>query len=573
MTSLVNELDNYISKQVGENGHAEYTFSNNTQEKIVQFSFQLTRTNNNNNLQSILDGLLVNLKYHSDNKLYLRILYKMIGQTRDIISGKGEYNLTYMMIYTWYFHFPELSFFALKCLVDLGDNIHQYGSWKDIKYFCKYCRDKGLSIEHPLMQYSVKLINKQLKVDYNNFLSNKTNLSLLAKWVPREKSSFYWMYDELATKYFSNYIKTAKTTGSYENAILKCKTDYRKLLSQLNTYLDTLQIKQCKNTWASINFNNVTSISLAKQKKAFLNIKKDNKPKYPDNKDRNVCSENFKTHIKKSVQEEIKIKGKRVGMETFTAQALELLHSNSNDENNEYIKLQIDLLNSQWKNNSQQTGTLNKIIPMVDVSGSMDGEPLHAAIALGIRVAKKSLIGKRVMTFSIEPNWVNLDDTQDFVSMVDVISRSNWGMNTDFYKALDLILTCIVEKKLLPEEVEGMVLVIFSDMQIDHADENHLTFYESISEKYRIAGLGTHGKPFNPPHILFWNLRSTTGFPTLSTQKNTSMMSGFSPSLLDLFCDKGIEALKDCTPWSNLIESLKNERYKIMENKFNELFC
>jgi hypothetical protein len=50
-------------------------------------------------------------------------------------------------------------------------------------------------------------------------------------------------------------------------------------------------------------------------------------------------------------------------------------------------------------------------------------------------------------------------------------------------------------------------------------------------------------------------------------------MSGFSPSLLNLFCDKGIEALKDCTPWLNLIESLKNERYKIMENKFNELFC
>ena len=39
---------------------------------------------------------------------YLILLYKMIGQTRDIIDGKGECSLTYMMIYTWYDFYPEL---------------------------------------------------------------------------------------------------------------------------------------------------------------------------------------------------------------------------------------------------------------------------------------------------------------------------------------------------------------------------------------------------------------------------------------------------------------------------------
>ena len=41
-------------------------------------------------------------------------------------------------------------------------------------------------------------------------------------------------------------------------------------------------------------------------------------------------------------------------------------------------------------------------------------------------------------------------------------------------------------------------------------------------------------------------------------------MSGFSPALLNLFCDKGIEALNSCTPWSVLEKSLDNDRYKIM---------
>jgi hypothetical protein len=45
------------------------------------------------------------------------------------------------------------------------------------------------------------------------------------------------------------------------------------------------------------------------------------------------------------------------------------------------------------------------------------------------------------------------------------------------------------------------------------------------------------------------------------------MMSGFSPALLNLFCEQGIDALQSCTPWSLLERSLENERYKIMEDK------
>jgi hypothetical protein len=47
------------------------------------------------------------------------------------------------------------------------------------------------------------------------------------------------------------------------------------------------------------------------------------------------------------------------------------------------------------------------------------------------------------------------------------------------------------------------------------------------------------------------------------------MMSGFSPSLLNLFCEKGIDALQSCTPWSLLEQSLENERYKIMGDKLS----
>ena len=41
------------------------------------------------------------------------------------------------------------------------------------------------------------------------------------------------------------------------------------------------------------------------------------------------------------------------------------------------------------------------------------------------------------------------------------------------------------------------------------------------------------------------------------------MFSGFSPVLLNLFCEKGIDFLNNATPWSQLIDILKNKRYDI----------
>ena len=63
MAALINAIDNYTTTQIGENGHVEYGWSNNTREKIAQFSFQLNRTNDNGlkNLQEILKGLLFSL--------------------------------------------------------------------------------------------------------------------------------------------------------------------------------------------------------------------------------------------------------------------------------------------------------------------------------------------------------------------------------------------------------------------------------------------------------------------------------------------------------------------------------
>jgi len=566
----------------GENGHAEHEWSTVIKEQLVQFDFQCVRTDHDGleNLGNILDDLLTKLKVRTtfgDNTL-LVLLYKMIGKTRDIESGKGEYTLSYMMIWKWYAYFPELAEVAISLFVHQLDQ-KPYGSWKDIKYFCEYIIDRGSDINHPLILTCIDLMNKQLRKDMET-CKDTDNLSLVSKWVPREKSRFGWLTKKLACAFYPEYI-TCASNLSIKKAEKKCLTEYRILCSTLNRYIDTVQIKQAGKKWATIDHSKTTSITMAKNKKAFLNLRNNNVQRSND-PDRIQCAENFKSFIAKRKQSGKEIKGKHVGLDMFTRSAIEQIHSDENSE-------EVYVINSQWRDNASQKNAngLGPVIAIVDTSGSMNGDPLHAAIALGCRVAEKSIFGKRVMTFSRDPEWINLDDCDTFTKMVSKIVRtSNAGMSTDFYKALDLILTAIETMHVPQEDAENIILAVFSDMQIDDnlsdmtgvctynpseeqkvvASKRWETMYDKIREKYREVGMRMYGKPMNPPHILFWNLRKTNGFPVLSSERNCSMMSGYDPTILNLFCEVGIDALKEMTPFNVLVKQLDNERYLPLEN-------
>lgn len=575
MAALINALDS--SCKLGNKGHVEYAWSNDIKEKILQLSFQFTRCDSSTieSLSTILRQTLKNLQNGYKNgqisadvyKELMTVTYKMVGHTRNIIDGKGEYALAYMQILVWNEFSQDLAQYALLKFVSSIDSEHPYGSWKDIKYFCNYCRSKSIPTKDPLMQYAFGLINSQIEQD----MTNKKTLA--AKWVPREKSTkFGWIFNELAFAYFSKYIESAKTPEQKVRAALKCKTEYRKLISKMNKELGTTQINQCANTWADIDHAKTTSITISKQKKAFLNIKKDGTQR-SEFLDRIKCAENFTERIKKASRGEIEIKGKRVGMNQFTTQAFELIARKNRQIRNidESLQTEIDLLNSQWRDNAMQTGSLCEMIAMVDFSGSMEGAPRDCAMALGCRVAEKSILGKRILSFSTNPTWHNLDKCNTFVEMIEVLQNGEVGYSTNFYKALYKILDAIIEKKLLPEQVSGMVLAIFSDMQIDAAEGTglNMSFYDVMTEKYAAAGMRLYGVPFKPPHILFWNLSSTQGFPTLSTQPNVSMMSGFSPALLNFFCERGLDAFQDCTPWSCLVETMNKPRYQCLEDRIS----
>mgnify|MGYP001428969064 CR=1 FL=1 len=551
MTSLVSALDlinNDLNTQYGENNHKEYNWSNVQQEKILQLSFQLLRNKDANKTKMLAVKFCDS--YVNGTLEEKKILIKLLAHTRDIEEGKGEYAISFSIVKELYKIDETMCNELIKRFVGFHDNVttgdfleKPYGSWKDMKYLFnefKKCPSELINI-----------INMQLKKDVESMHKNRS-CSLLAKWIPREKSKkFGWIHEKLAMNYFTSYGEKKWTT----NAIRKAQTHYRQLVSSVNKYLGTVQINQCQHNWKSIDFNRVTSITMIKQKSAFLNSNNS------DEEDRHICKENLLSYMSDVKNGKVIMKGGRTSIIDFVKQALYCKDENTRD-----------IINEMWKNNSSLTKSLEKMIAMVDTSGSMEMDncvPLYSAIGLGIRVAEKSKLGKRVLTFSNTPSWINIDEKncKNFVDQVNTIRMAEWGSNTNFYKAMELILTQIIKHKLSAEEVEELVLVVFSDMQFDvSAKNNNDTVRNILAEKFYEAGVKVCGKGYKVPHILFWNLRTTSGFPELSYQRDVTMLSGYSPNLLNSFVDDGMRSLSDITPWYMLNKMLDNPRYNILEN-------
>lgn len=598
MAAIVSAIDSAFERRVGEKGHVEHGWSKNIEEKILQYYFQLVRSNGNItkfDKQREKYNELLNLIFSTNSVLsetekinYAKILFKLIAQTRDIIAGKGEYRLTYMMISCWANAFKLTNFdmkyealcleaakYALKSMVISDNNEHPLGSWKDIKYFLNYLLETQPEKTSPIFEYAIELINNQLKQDaINDATGHPEKLSLAAKWVPREGSSkFGWITPYLAENYFKDlgWTETCKTPEQHRKLRIKFLTHYRQLISKLNKQLDTTQIKQCDLRWREIDFEKkVTSITIAKQKSAFFNNSRSARKneERETNEDRVICAQNFKEYISKCSSGKTEIKGKRVSIYDFVRDALQY---DDDDMRN--------VINLQWEDNAKQNGALEKMIAMVDVSGSMscdNNTPLYNAIGIGIRIAQKSTIGKRVLTFSATPNWVDLDDCNDLCSAVNKVRHSDWGMTTNFYAAFDKILQAYSNMNVDPDQVENVCLVILSDMQIDAAEDKKSkseTMFEVMEAKFADAGITSKfNKPYKLPTIVFWNLRLTEGFPSTAFTKNTVMVSGYSPALLNLFTEKGVDAFKEITPWTMFIDAISHSRYNSFDGVLVDLF-
>lgn len=485
-------------------------------------------------LEVHLDAIMMQGKVEDDREACVD-LFTLWANTRDVRGGKGERQLSHWMLVWLSRQFPETTLAILQL-------VPEYGSWRDVF-------DMMATGEMPqrVQEALVQMVVAQLRGDS---VEGCTSLSLCAKWAPRPKS---------AMKDVAKRISCAMYPDEANPSPL-----YRRLIAAINKRLNTVEVAMSANQWASIEPGNVPARCLKVHRAAFMNLGGDSpaKVRRGEVEDREQCAKNFTEHALRSVSDPstAKMHGR-------------VLHPHEMvvDYMSGKVKEDDLILEAQWTNLREelrlQTPNLGNLVPLCDVSGSMQGTPMQVAIALSVLISELSLIRDRFLTFSETPRWHTLKPGQSLREKVQSTQGAHWGMKTDFQRALQLILQGCIEGDVPPEDVGGLSLVVLSDMQFDAAGPRNLgswdTQYESLVKSFASAGLASKWRrPYPVPRVVFWNLRGNTfNHPVSATTPGVDCVSGFSPNLLKLFME-GRLGEEEPNPYDTLRKVLDDHRYQ-----------
>jgi hypothetical protein len=363
---------------------------------------------------------------------------------------------------------------------------------------------------HPLdADAELRLMAATLKDDQSKLAAGgKVSVSLAGKWAPTEGCSF------------DKKTRAAHKIATFCGWSMKA---YRKNLGNLRKALDILERHESLGEWDKINFEHVPSVAMKKQKKAF---------------ERHL-PEKFRSYLAAVMAGKAKMNSKGV-------QPHELVRH--------YLRGGYDdpAINAQWEAlnaRSRTAGSFKRATAVIDVSGSMSGDPMEVAIALGLVVAEMTAepFKGRVITFSAVPQWHTIAGST-LREKVGSLSRAHWEQNTDLIAVFKMLLTEAKAYRLSPEQMIEKIFV-FTDMQFDVATNaaRYQTAYDAVKQMYADAG-------YTVPQIVFWNLRDThTSFPVRKDTPGVALMSGFSSEMLKMFLDD-----EPMTPYSMMLKAVKD---------------
>lgn len=602
-------------KNRGENGTVQWTHEGVGDMNVSIFN-QTVRNMSKDQLEEMIEKSLSGSSLCAEPRVSLFTMVDLVllcFSLRNCRGGKGEKKLFYWFFLRLHKEFPQ-TFLTLLPLIP------HYGYYKDLFNLLEElpAPEAQNDAQSNLRTAIFTMIRDQLHADeialnkYENdrkknlpagsegssttmttTINNKLELSLLAKYMPRRNGHF----DKGANKWIYTGVKNALYP---DPACADASAQYRRLVSRLTTALDVTEVKMCDWRYQEIKFEKVASRCMNKFNKAFLNEKKgvpltsqeeETGNRFPYTEDRVRARKNLRDVLMDSKLK--KINGRQLQPHEIVTRLSPYDHISN---------LECELFQAQWnairegvieslqstnpslengQNTDNEGGGINlgKLVPLIDVSGSMTGIPMEVAIAMGILVSEVNHpnFRNRFITFDASPTWVVLDPESSIEEKVLATRAAPWGMNTDFVKAMNLIANVVKQYRLPQEDIPN--LIVFSDMQFDEAVMRECdkdTMHTQIKEMFQKLGMDICGQPYEPPMIVYWNLRATDGNVVQDDENNTMMLSGFSPSMLKLILagealseeivtvdENGNEKreIKKVTPWDTMRLALDDELY------------
>jgi hypothetical protein len=412
---------------------------------------------------------------------------------RDVRSGAGERAQFRNLLRSLEAQSPALAGRIMHKVPELG-------RWDDIFAY----RD-ATNRKNALRMYADALMNGD---------------GLAAKWAPRLTSS-----------------KKANTAGKMEklkNAnelrkfMMLSPKEYRQILVGATRVVESLM---CAKRWDEINFSHVPSLASARYQKAFGKNAAD------------AYSAYIRELQKPQEQRDPKVKINAGAVYPYDV-VKSLRHGN------------VAVADAQFEALPNYVGDA-KILPMVDVSGSM-GVPLagnttalEVAISLGLYLSDRtsSDFKNMFLTFSGKSKIEVLKGTLS--QKYSQLSRAHWEMNTNLHSAFEEILRVAKAGKVSQENMPDSVLIL-SDMQFDSCVRHDDSALQMIKRKFAEAG-------YKMPQVIFWNLTARAeNTPVKTNDKGVALVSGFSPAIMAVVLGADPE---EFTPWNMMLRTIMNERY------------
>merc|ERR1712226_108233 len=151
---------------------------------------------------------------------------------------------------------------------------------------------------------------------------------------------------------------------------------------------------------------------------------------------------------------------------------------------------------------------------------------------------------------------------------MDEVYRLPWEMNTNLEAAFDEVLMVCKNSRLTKEQVSGIKICIFSDMEFDQAtgrENKWTTMHEHARKKFKHAGYP------DLPTIVYWNLRASRSIPVADTNtKGVSLLSGYSAGLMRKFLNGQLELTKEIEVDPEDMESEEEEEAMDTDEKTKE---
>ena len=426
---------------------------------------------------------------------------KCLFYLRDVRGGQGERRF-FRICLRWLANENQVE------VEHLIPQIAEYGRWDDLFELF------GTRCEPAMLGYVYHVIHK-----------NEDHL--IYKWMPSINASSR-NTQERGRKFAYEFDMTER--------------EYRKMLTEGRKTCNLVETLMSQNQWDQIAFDKLPSRSGLLYKNAFMR-REETKARYAE------FMSNKETKVNAAVLNPVEIAHQIYNYRGYKPSATER-----------------EAWQKYWNNLKDYYGGREEPgIAIVDVSGSMYGQPLEAAVSMGAYIAErgKGPFKNHFITFTDYPELVEFSG-RDLYDKFMRARGAEWGGSTNIEAVFDMLLKTALQHRTRPEDMPK-TLYIFSDMEFNGCitsgtpsrdrwaysgrtlNQSQIdTVIEAQTRKWQQYG-------YKVPRVVFWNLDARhQNIPAIG--EGFSYVSGFSMNMVECILSgkDGIDLM---------LEKLNSERY------------